>query len=249
MLPPRTLPPFVAITCSVLLSGCSVYTPTIPSTPVVQKGEVEAYAGIRGLMSSAEVGAAWSPVNHVLLTTEGAVRLVKANDPSPNQNRQLNLGAGVYQRFNGTVPLYAALVGGVGRAASDIRSSEDSSPNFARYQATYSRYYAQGYLAVFGEEAGWLNGGVSCRATWVEYDKFRRNNEPVTPATTFYLEPTVFVRFGRGALQSQLSIGSSLPNARLNKTPADKYLDARNTLIGYGLVFRPGQLSNRRPNP
>ncbi|WP_139924491.1 hypothetical protein [Hymenobacter sp. DG01] len=151
----------MASICSVLLSGCSVYTPTIPSTPLVQKGEVEVYGGVRGLMSSAEVGAAWSPVNHVMLTTEAAVRLVNADDSSPNQNRQLNLGLGVYQRFNGTVPLHAALVGGVGRAASDVRNGEVSSPGFTRYQATYSRYYAQGYLVMFGEEAGWLNGGVS----------------------------------------------------------------------------------------
>ncbi|RPD47057.1 hypothetical protein DNI29_12945 [Hymenobacter sediminis] len=242
---PDILPQRVALICSVLLGGCSVYTPTIPSTPLVQKGEVEAYAGVRGLMSSAEVGAAWSPVNHVMLTTEAAVRLVNADDSSPSQNRQLNLGAGVYQRFNGTVPMHVALVGGVGHATSDVRNGNISSPGFARYQATYSRYYAQGYVAFFGEEAGWLNGGVSCRATWVDYDKLRRNDQPVTPATTFYLEPTVFMRFGQGALQSQLSIGSSLPNARLNGDPADKYLDARNTLIGYGLIFRPGQLPRR----
>lgn len=246
---PDTLPPCVALTCSVLLGGCSVYTPTIPSTPLVQKGEVEVYGGVRGLMSSGEVGAAWSPAKHVLLTTEAAVRLVKATDSSPNQNRQINLGVGAYHRFEGNVPVYAALVGGVGRATSDVRNGDVSSPDFARYQATYSRYYVQGYLALFAEEAGWLNGGVSCRATWVEYDKLRRNDQPTTSAAAFYLEPTVFVRFGRGALQSQLSISSSLPNARLNKDPADKYLDARNTLIGYGLIFRPGQLPGRSRKP
>ncbi|RZK30839.1 MAG: hypothetical protein EOO63_05685, partial [Hymenobacter sp.] len=56
---------------SVLLGGCAVYVPTIPSTPLVEAGQVEVTAGLRGI-NSMEVGAAWSPVPHLLLNTEAA---------------------------------------------------------------------------------------------------------------------------------------------------------------------------------
>ena len=54
-----------------LLAGCTVYAPTIPSTPLVEKGQVELTAGLRGL-NALEAGVAWSPVPHLLLTSEAA---------------------------------------------------------------------------------------------------------------------------------------------------------------------------------
>ncbi|MDJ0366873.1 hypothetical protein QMK33_17105 [Hymenobacter sp. H14-R3] len=45
--------------------------PTIPSTPLVEAGQVEVTAGLRGF-NSLEAVAAWSPMPHLLLSTEAA---------------------------------------------------------------------------------------------------------------------------------------------------------------------------------
>ncbi len=58
-----------------LLSGCAVYVPTVPSTPLLRsKGETEITAAVRGL-SSLEAGAAWSPAPHLLVTGEAALQV------------------------------------------------------------------------------------------------------------------------------------------------------------------------------
>ena len=55
-----------SLVSAAVLSGCAVYVPTVPSTPLVQKGQVELTAGLRSF-TSLEAGAAWAPTAHLLL--------------------------------------------------------------------------------------------------------------------------------------------------------------------------------------
>ena len=47
------------------LAGCTVYSPTVPSTPLVRKGQVEVVAAMRTLLSL-DGSVAYSPANHML---------------------------------------------------------------------------------------------------------------------------------------------------------------------------------------
>lgn len=222
------------------LASCTVYAPTVPSTPLVHKGQVEVSGATRGFVSL-DAAAAWSPAAHLLLTGEGAVRsadlsstvngvTTKAHDV----HRQGSLGVGTYRLLGGANPLYLGAVGGVGVAAVNVHRGLSLVDD--EYTANYLRYYGQVYLA---EQGRTVSGGLSVRATGVSFSRLRRDNLPVDPIARFYLEPSVFVRVGNGLLQGQATLGLSLPD-RTDKSRYDNsVLAASSTLFSVGLVFRP----------
>ncbi len=66
-----TIGPLAA--AATLLTGCAVYAPTTPSTPLLEPKQVEAVVSLRGI-TALETSVAWSPVPHLLLIGEAALQ-------------------------------------------------------------------------------------------------------------------------------------------------------------------------------
>lgn len=233
------------IACLSCLVGCAVYSPTVPCTPLVQKGQVELAVSMRTLFS-VDGSAAYSPINHLLVSTEGAVRrgggnmtVNGAKEEFTDLHRQGSLGLGAYQEFGPDHSFYVAAVGGVGVAAVNVHNGLVGT--LAEYTANYTRYYGQVYVAQRGK---FISGGFSMRINWLTYSRLALDNVPVDPMSHYYLEPSLFVRAGKGALQSQLTVGVSMPDHTSSGYGAN-ILAARSSLVSLGLVFLPALLTKR----
>lgn len=221
-------------------SSCAVYMPTTPSTPLVQQGEVEFTAAVRGGSSlGIETGAAWSPISHLLLTGESGMHY-SVNKPKgenyPSLHKQAGLGVGVYQILGVSHPIYVAAVAGMGRASASVYSVELLGiPD--KFEADYNKYYGQIYAALQGRR---FSGGLSLRGTHLNFQHLQVDGIPVSKAASFYIEPALFGRLGTGAWQIQSSIGLSVPNYRDPSADNNHYVNPTTLLISAGLVFKPG---------
>jgi hypothetical protein len=248
---------------SLLFSGCAVYVPTVPSTPLVRKaGEVELAGALR--LSSLEAGIAWSPLPHVMLVGETALQNPSGKVSSrssagpattteyPSHHFQGGVGLGTYWLLGEHQQTYLGVLGGVGAANVDLYDHTGEAltlllPIFGpavpvRYQANYWRYYGQCYVAQ--QVSSKVRCGFSLRATLVKYKEILRDGQLViySPTQVFY-EPHAFVRYGQGVLQGVATFGYSLPG-----TPAteDKRLITPTTLLAsIGVVFRPAYLRHK----
>ncbi len=232
------------------VAGCSVYLPTVPSTPLVQRGQVEVTAGLRGL-TTLEAGASFSPKAHVLFSGEAALQRVKSTQTSNSvttetidTHQQVGLGVGAYTVTKAPSPVYLAAVAGVGYADVDIHDYGLLSFSH-HYQAQYQRYYGQLYLATLAPMGSY---GLSVRGTWVDYRQLLEDGVPIEATNHFYLEPHLFGRIGQGPLQGYATVGVSLPAVRnSNSSGASNNALAPSTLLfGVGIVFRPHLL--RQPD-
>jgi hypothetical protein len=137
-------------------TGCAVYVPTVPSTPLLRnKGELEVTAAIRNL-SSFEAGAAWSPTGRLLLAAEGASQASQGSETRNNvttnyrnTHRQVGLGIGTYRLLGPNQSVYLGAIGVVGYARAKVYDSNIERfllviPLFeplVEYKANYIRYY------------------------------------------------------------------------------------------------------------
>jgi hypothetical protein len=237
-----------------LLSSCAVYVPTIPSTPLVtKKGEVEVTGGIRSL-SSVEASAAWSPAPHLLLTGETALQASNGSETRNgtttnyrNVHRQASLGLGTYRLLGQEQAIYLAAVGGLGMASANVYDPNLSpiglfSGPLVHYEAHYLRYYGQVYVA---RQTPRVNYGASLRSTFVDYSRLQRDGATLASLNRVFLEPTLFVRVGRRALQWQTTVGFSAPLNPSRSHPDHANLAPSSMLIGTGVVFRPALLRHR----
>ena len=245
------------------LSGCAaVYVPTTPGTPLLEKGQVEVTAGLRSFRY-AEAGAAWSPISHVLLTAEVASsngnttvtdaqgRTTKYDEP----HRQGSLGLGFYRAPSASRRTYLAAMGGIGWGrtkffAYDYYQSASVFFPFpvptrsGVYDARYRRYYGQVYFAGPADARG-QQFGASLRSVWLDYTRLTYAGQPIVPANRVFVEPSVFWRFGRGALRCYVSGGLSVPLRIEPANPANARTASQSYLVGGGLVLRPDLLWHR----
>ena len=242
---------------AVLMSSCvAVYVPTTPSTPLLEKGQVEVTAGLRSLHYG-EVNAAWSPAPHLLLTAETAFDLdnIMPEDTDINTHRdthrQGGVGIGVYGH-PGAKQSYLALTGGIGWGHSNFFASDDYQaasvffplPVPTRqgvYDASYRRYYGQLYIASPEADKGPRIGG-SLRAVWLDYTRLTYADQPIVTTSRAFLEPSFFVRFGKGPLRFYFSGGLSLPLSSDRANPADGRTASKSYLFGGGVILRPDLL-------
>ena len=247
----------IALACSILLSSCAVYVPTVPSTPLVtEAGQVEVTAGIRSF-SSLEVGGAWSPTNHLFVTVETALQTSNGSETTngatfkyTNVHKQASVGLGTYRLFGPEQKGYLAATAGFGLAKADVYDPHLGYlilPIFGRtpityYEASYQRYYGQLYTAHLGRVTSY---GASLRGTFVHYSLLRRNDVGTTTPSTFFLEPTFFIRVGSGPLQFQSTVGLSAPTQVDYEAGNRNNLSPTSVLISAGLVFRPHLLHAR----
>lgn len=251
----KTLRAAYPLIIGLLLSGCALYVPTVPSTPLVRQGQLEAGANLRAF-SSLEATAAYSPLNHVLVAVETSYRqsdwsqtTAGVTTAGVDRHQQLTLGVGTYRTTDGPYPLYIAGVIGAGYATATTHDFDFLFPlpqSATTYQAQYMRYYGQLYLAQTQRER--LTTGGSVRATCVQYGALQQNSVTFyNPGTRFFLEPTFFGRLGGGVIQVQGTVGLSMPLNPLNKDkePAS-VLTPTSLLLSAGIIFRPYQLRARK---
>lgn len=241
----------VSACASLTATGCAVYVPTVPSTPLLRnKGEVEVTAAIRSF-SSFEAGAAWSPAPHLLLASEVATQSSQGSETRNNvttnyrnSHRQVELGVGTYRLLGEDQSVYLGALGGVGYAKARVYDNTIEAfllviPIFGpliEYQANYLRYYGQVYMA---QQKTRVSYGVSVRGTAVSYYRLLRNHTSIDPDNRFFLEPTSFVRVGQGPLQGMATIGLSLPGRSDRQNPDRPQLSPSTSLISIGVVLRP----------
>ena len=258
------LPPFLL--AGALLSSCAVlYVPTTPSTPLLEKGQVEVTAGLRGLRY-AEVGAAWSPLPHVLVTGELAADIAKSTASTTNSqgvtenysdsHRQGGMGLGLYRPTSTTRRTYLAVMGGIGWGHTNFFAFDDYKPasvffpfplptRQGVYDAKYRRYYGQLYLASPPDNDG-PQYGASLRSVWVDYTKLTYADQRIVPSNRLFVEPSVFLRFGHGALRWYTTAGYSLPINRDPANPANGRTSSRSYLLSGGIILRPDLLKRPR---
>ena len=241
------------------LGGCALYAPTVPSTPLLSKGQVQVTAGFRNL-TALEGGAAWAPTNHLLLSAEGAYQGSETTTTTNNQttssrdyHRRLSLGAGYYRAPTATSRWYLAALGGVGWARTDLHAIDFTiaSPWLplplpylsGYYEASYRRYYAQVYVAQPAGEL--LHTGFSLRSTWADYTTLTLDGQSFKPTSRLFIEPTFFLKVGNGPLQGQATLGLSMPWSRDNNNPLSKRTSPVSSLVGVSLIFRPDLLRAR----
>jgi hypothetical protein len=263
---PSLLPRFVknlrcalVLAAGLLLGGCAVYVPTVPSTPLLAKNQVEITAGLRGV-NSLELDAAWAPTHHLLLAGESAFQ-GSTNETTTNNvtttyhdaHRQVSLGLGYYQAPTERSAWYLAALGGVGFASVDLHSVDFGIISIylplplpyasGHYEARYFRYYGQVYAA---RPLGPLvMGGASLRGTLVDYNRLDFDGQAVAPTNRFFIEPTLFMRIGHGVVQGQGTLGLSLPTSGDARNPINKRTAPVSGLISVGVIFRPDLLKQR----
>ena len=243
------LPFYPFALAAAVLSGCAVYVPTVPSTPLLAKaGEVEAVLAARNF-SSGELSAAWSPAQNLLLTTEGALQQSEGSETRNglttnyvNFHRQASLGLGTYRLLGKNQSTYLAAVGGVGFAKANIYDPNVDlftifgSNSGAQYEANYRRYYGQVYVASLGRTTSY---GGSLRAVYVDYNRLLRNGAPIMPPTRVFVEPSLFLRVGRGSVQGQGTLGLSMPKSRNPDSEENNNLAPSTVHFSVGIVVRP----------
>lgn len=244
---------------SLLLGGCAVYVPTVPSTPLLTQGQLEVTAGLRGL-NSLELDAAWAPTNHLLLVGESAYQgntteTTTNNVPTTYQDwhRQAGLGLGYYRAPTERSVWYLAAVAGVGLASVSLHSVDFAIASLylpiplpyvsGHYEARYFRYYGQVYAA--RPLGPGVMGGASVRGTLVDYNRLDFDGQAIAPTNRFFIEPTLFVRVGHGVVQGQGTLGLSLPTSRAGDNPISRRTAPVSGLVSVGVVFRPDLLKRR----
>ena len=257
------LVPQLLLAATALLSGCAtLYVPNTPSTPLLEKGQVEVTAGVRSFRY-AEMGAAWSPINHVLLTGEvagsnGSTTVTDAQGQTTKYEEghgQGSVGVGLYRAPTASRRTYLAAVGGIGWGHTKFFAYDDYKPvsvffpfplptRSGVYDARYRRYYGQVYFAGPADEKSHQVGG-SLRAVWLDYTRLTYADQRIVPANRVFLEPSVFWRFGRGALRYYVTGGLSLPVYVDPANPANARTAAQSYLFGGGLILRPDLLRHR----
>jgi hypothetical protein len=246
----------LVLTSAILLSSCAaVYVPTTPSTPLLEKGQVEMTVGVRSLRY-AEAQAAWSPVSHVLLTGELATGIGKSVSSTSNgqggtstyedTHKQGGLGLGLYT--SNAKSEYLAVMSGIGWGHSNFFAFDDYKPasiffpfplptREGVYDARYRRYYGQVYFA--SAEGNGPRIGGSLRAVRLDYSRLTYADVPIVASTHFYLEPSAFLRFGQGPLQFYTTIGMSMPFSSDQSNPSDNRTSSTSYVISAGVVLRP----------
>ncbi|MGI4760502.1 MAG: hypothetical protein ACRYF0_07345, partial [Janthinobacterium lividum] len=220
------------------------------------KNQVEVTAGLRGI-NSLELDAAWAPSAHLLLAGESAYQGSTIEETSSNvtstyhdSHRQVSLGLGYYQAPTERSAWYLAAVGGMGFASVELHSV-DLKAYFilpvpyvsGRYDAQYLRYYGQLYAA--RPVAKFATLGASVRGTLVDYTRLTYESQPLAATNHFFIEPTLFVRVGRGVVQGQATIGLSLPTGGDQGNPLNPRTAPVSGLVSMGVVFRPDLLNWR----
>jgi hypothetical protein len=238
-----------------LLVGCASYTPILPSTPLVQKGEVEASATWM-LPNVKTVGVAYSPVKHLLVEGQYADRgnrKTSKTDTLGIRSRQYEIGLGYYHSFKND-SWYVGAIGGYGQVwtrnhnyylpialLSDRYIDRDS-----RYLKYFGQVYGAYQTSTTSDSDFRVAVGLSLRYTAVRLTYLSEVNSgyPVGARTKFYTEPTGFLRMGNTFVQGQLYAGLAATTYK-NETFDNSIWPQTRLQLGAGVVLNPTRIYQR----
>ncbi|RAK63904.1 hypothetical protein DLM85_20375 [Hymenobacter edaphi] len=216
------------------ISSCTTYVPTLTPTPLLQHGgQVEAGASFHPI-SQAEAYVAYSPVKHLLLVVNGAQRWNMPTGDTRIKATQGDVAVGGYGTF-GNNRWYLGGLAGYGGAQSFYRFYVPDSP-LKEYRSRYARPYGQLWLA---RQTTGLAYGAALRATSLHFTRLTFNDQPVQQSVPhLYAAPSLFVRWGQGAVQGHAQVGVSTPlGSAFSGRETDLY--ASELVLGVGVVFSP----------
>lgn len=232
------------------LTGCSVYAPLQPGTPLLHaKGEAEV-TGSAYLSGRIEGSAAYSPINHLLVRVAGGQK-TGGGDSSYFRIRQAEASLGTYWQVQDEWMVGATLGYGGGQSSRRFEETRllvfrPDSAYSNQYYARFSKVHAEGYLAY---EGGGATVGGAYRLSQVRFASLTNNGRPLPMRRMTRLEPMLFLRFGgsrRGLpwLQGQLATSVSLSPDYL-RSRADSQIDdvkEGRLFTSFGLVIYPHYL-------
>ena len=209
---------------TLLLSGCSVYTPMLGVAPEIRaKGQLEATAAW-SLTNRLDVGATYSPVRHLLVRAAASTKGPLSASDSTRKYAQVNqyeLAVGTYWPLGQRVLVGGLVAFGHSHARARYVNDDDdgyamdpqSPTNFVQHQfeARYSKYSAEAYGR--WQATPMLGLGLSYRVVQVRLTDVTDAGVPVQAAPILRYESMLFCRLrpaGRAAaVQLQGAIGWS----------------------------------------
>ena len=182
------------------LTGCGVYMPLLPPTPLLQRGQVEIsaaaapFAGLANLTTSPkptglwlpalEGNVAWAPARHLTLVFSGGTTYVgRLHRPATQyvRNRQWTASAGWHTAWTAQEgSWYVAVLAGIGRGNSALSKQEEDQDSglfttpghrVSSYEASFRSQSIQTYAT---RSAGSLSVTGTVRFTMLAFDEIRR---------------------------------------------------------------------------
>lgn len=261
-----------------LLTGCGVYYPHTPVTPLLEaRGQTEVRAVVHpfSIFEGApvvEASGAWAPVPHLTVLATGGGNWLTNRHPEASaywRERQAGLGIGGHTTVGG---FYFGLLGGANRHKASVGTKggptalnqPDSLYSFnVHCDARFTSYYGQAYFACHLSEATTLI--AYARRTWLHYQsieqegtvagQLRRNPPDALSAADFsrhYLELGVGLRVGRGPWQVAFDVFGTQSLRELpvgRRTGTGDFTTAGATIMALGVVLRPHLLGQKRTAP
>ena len=229
---------------SLMGTGCKVYMPTLPYTPLVhERGQAEVGASVQ-LLGQVAGYAAYSPAKHLLVTASAAKSIGSSGGENHTKSTQGDAGLGYYYTFGNNNRWYVGALGSYGLAYTFSRFYVANSP-IKEYRAHYSRYQGQISIARQGRAVAF---GTAARLTNLNFASLTFNDVPVQePVADLYGDYLFFIRVGKGAIQGQYQVGASTPLSSFFHSDSD--LSSTATLVGLTLIIRPHLLGHREQPP
>jgi hypothetical protein len=229
------------------LSGCSVYVPMQGAAPEIRhRGELEV-AGSWALTNRFEVGATYSPLNHLLVR---AATSTKPDHPTPGdstsyaQANQYELAVGTYWPL-GSHWLVGGLAG-FGQAHAEAQYKDDGNtiihfgsydPVRHRIDAIYSKYSGEVYAT--WQPSPVVSTGLSYRLVQLRLTDVTDQGLPVRSGPILRSEPMFFFRVrpsasgaSQGGVQLQAALGFSDTLGYDQRSAADASDPARQFKLG-----------------
>ncbi|MVN78572.1 hypothetical protein GO988_19750 [Hymenobacter sp. HMF4947] len=226
-----------------LLSGCAVYVPMQAAAPEIRgKGELEV-AGSWSLTNRLEVGATYSPLNHLLVRASTSTKLAGhiSDSSSYAQNNQYELAVGTYWPL-GPHWVVGGLVG-FGQAHSQARYKNDGSSVLLLgevtdhvFDAIYGKYSGEAYATWQPTPA--VSLGLTYRLVQLRLTDVTDLGVPVHSAPILRYEPMLYFRLrpqaGNGLVQFQAAVGVSSTFGYDDRLASDRADPTRQFKVGRG---------------
>lgn len=236
---------FILLWLTFILGSCtSMYMPNVPTAALLTK-KSEFYAGAHlSLKGNVSLNTAYAVNNHFGVFLNGATisRFKKNKDFRQNL---IEIGAGYFTTFKTDNTRILEIYAGIGNGSTDrnyreinnnnIVSSDNQVFNFNKVfmQVNYTTKKKK-RINIFGKNYP-LNYGTVLRVSYLNIERFARNDILQPTEGNVFLEPIFFTRFKISKiLQLQYTSGS---NIGLGKR---KFLTAGNSIFTIGLVANVG---------
>ena len=91
-------------------------------------------------------------------------------------------------------------------------------------------------------------GGFSMRGTYVDFTHFTLGGQDIAPNNHSFVEPTLFLRLGRGPVRGLTPVGPSVPTGHEDTKELAMRTAPVMGLFSSGVVVRPDLIGRPRPD-